>query len=145
MSGIAEVLASLPIASCVATSSSPPRARRSLELTGLLPHFEGRVFTASEVANGKPAPDLFLHAAKQMGVSPDQCLVVEDSVPGIKAALAASMRVWHFTGGSHFKGIGFLPGTEDLKIPAFDNWAKFFDIEPGLIKRAMPGGGLRDN
>ena len=140
MPGIADVLKSLPVASCIATSSSAPRARRSLELTGLLPHFDGRVFTASEVANGKPAPDLFFHAARQMGFAHDQCLVVEDSVPGIKAALAADMRVWHFTGGSHFKGIGVLPGLEAFTIPAFDNWAKFFDIEPELIKRAMPGG-----
>ena len=140
MPGIADVIKNLSVASCIATSSSAPRARASLEITRLLPYFEGRVFTASEVANGKPAPDLFFHAARKMGFAPDQCLVIEDSVPGIKAALAAEMRVWHFTGGSHFKGIGVLPGSEAFTIPAFDNWVKFFDIEPKLIKRALPGG-----
>lgn len=136
MPGIVEVLNAVPVASCIATSSSPQRARRSLELTGLLPHFEGKVFTASEVANGKPAPDLFFHAAKQMGVAPENCLVIEDSIPGVKAAIAAGMRIWHFTGGSHLAGIGVFPGTETLNVRAFDNWAKFFDIEPELIQQA---------
>jgi HAD superfamily hydrolase (TIGR01509 family) len=140
MPGVLEMLAALPFASCIATSSSPPRARRSLELTGLLPHFEGRIYTASEVANGKPAPDLFYYAAQQMGIAPECCLVVEDSVPGIKAALAASMRVLHFTGGSHLKGIGVLPGLELFNVPAFDNWDKFLDIVPELKDRALPGG-----
>jgi HAD superfamily hydrolase (TIGR01509 family) len=136
MPGIQKVLSQLASKSCIATSSSPPRARRSLELTGLLPFFENRMFTASEVTNGKPAPDLFLHAARQIGVAPENCLVIEDSLPGIKAAMAANMRVLHFTGGSHLKDIGVLPGTELLDIHAFDNWAKFFDIEPQLLKRA---------
>jgi HAD superfamily hydrolase (TIGR01509 family) len=136
MPGIKNVLSQLASKSCIATSSSPPRARRSLELTGLLPFFDRRLFTASEVANGKPAPDLFLHAAKQIGVAPENCLVIEDSLPGIKAAMAANMRVLHFVGGSHLKDIGVLPGTELLNVHAFDNWAKFFDIEPQLLKRA---------
>ena len=140
MPGVIDVLAALPVASCIATSSSPPRAQRSLQLTGLLPHFEGQIYTASEVANGKPAPDLFFHAAKQMGCAPENCLVVEDSVPGIRAALAANMRVLHFTGGSHLKGIDGLPGLENLNVSAFDNWAKFFDIVPQLRDRALPGG-----
>jgi HAD superfamily hydrolase (TIGR01509 family) len=140
MPGFADVLEALPVGSCIATSSSPQRARRSLDLAGLLAHFEGRIFTASEVANGKPAPDLFLHAAKQMGVAAHKCLVIEDSLPGIKAAVAAKMRVRHFIGGSHLKGIGILPGAETLNVPAFDNWAKFFDIEPELRDRAKPGG-----
>jgi HAD superfamily hydrolase (TIGR01509 family) len=140
MAGIVAVLKDLAVASCIATSSSPPRARHSLELTGLLSHFHGRIYTASEVAKGKPAPDLFLHAAQQMGVEPENCLVIEDSVPGIKAALAAGMRVLHFTGGSHLKGIGVLEGLERLNVPAFDNWANFFDIEPELRGRALPAG-----
>jgi HAD superfamily hydrolase (TIGR01509 family) len=140
MPGVTGVLADLAIASCIATSSSPPRARRSLELAGLLPHFDGRVFTASEVAHGKPAPDLFFHAAKQMGVQPQHCLVIEDSVPGLKAALAAKMRVHHFTGGSHLRGVGATPDAAALRVPAFDNWHKFFEMEPELRKRVMPEG-----
>jgi HAD superfamily hydrolase (TIGR01509 family) len=148
MPGIAAVLAALrvssSVASCVATSSSPVRARRSLELTGLLPHFDGRIFTASEVANGKPAPDLFLHAARQMGMRPENCLVVEDSAPGIAAAQAAAMRVLHFTGGSHLKNSDPLPQQEAYgearSIEAFDNWAEFFNIVPELRQRAGPEG-----
>ncbi len=140
MSGIFEVVKSLPTNFCIATSSSPPRVRRSLELTGLMPHFEGRIYTASEVANGKPAPDLFLYAARQMDVAPENCLVIEDSVPGINAALAAKMRVLQFTGGSHLKGIGALPGIETLNVPSFDNWAEFFDIVPEIKVRALPRG-----
>jgi beta-phosphoglucomutase-like phosphatase (HAD superfamily) len=101
------------------------------------------VFTASEVANGKPAPDLFLYAATKMGVAADKCLVVEDSVPGVKAALAAKMRVLHFAGGSHLKNIEILPGLETFAVPSFDNWAKFFDIVPELRQRA--GVLRRDN
>jgi HAD superfamily hydrolase (TIGR01509 family) len=144
MPGIAAVLADLRVACCVATSSSPVRARRSLELTGLLAHFDGRIFTASEVANGKPAPDLFLHAARQMGVQPENCLVIEDSAPGIAAALAAKMRILHFTGGSHLKNSAPLPQEaahgEAHKIETFDNWAEFFNIVPELRQRARPEG-----
>lgn len=139
MPGILDVLNGLSIASCIATSSSPPRVQRSLEITGLTTHFKKSVFTASEVANGKPAPDLFLHAAKTMGIKPKNCLVIEDSLPGIKAALAANMRVLHFSGGSHFIGIDKLPGLDELQIEAFDNWSKFFDIEPELHQRDLPG------
>ena len=145
MTGIFEVVTSLPTNFCIATSSSPPRVRRSLELTGLMQLFEDRIYTASEVANGKPAPDLFLYAAKQMGVAPEHCLVIEDSVPGINAALAAKMRVLHFTGGSHLKGIGTLPEIETLNIPSFDNWAEFFDIVPEMKVRAVPKGLSHDD
>ena len=138
MPGIFDVLKALPVACCIATSSSPPRARRSLELTGLMQHFDGNVFTASEVANGKPAPDLFFHAAMKMGVSPENCLVIEDSLPGIKAGLAARMRVLHFTGGSHLKGVEPLSGFEDFDVPSFDNWAKFFDTVLQLENRSWP-------
>jgi HAD superfamily hydrolase (TIGR01509 family) len=89
---------------CVATSSSPRRADQSLRITGLRELVGDRLFTASEVANGKPAPDLFLHAAAKMGTTPARCLVIEDSLNGIKAALAAKMPVWRFTGGSHLHG-----------------------------------------
>lgn len=143
MAGVTGVLETLAVSSCIATSSSPPRVKRSLELTGMHSFFEGHVFTSSEVANGKPAPDLFFHAARQMGVAPENCLVIEDSVLGIKAAIAANMRVLHFTGGSHIKGLGVLPGAESFTIPAFDNWAKFFEIEPDIKRRTPPGSLLQ--
>jgi HAD superfamily hydrolase (TIGR01509 family) len=101
ISGVAEVLAGLKQAFCVASSSQPERIALSLRITGLWPHFEGRMFSATMVARGKPAPDLFLYAAERMGYAPSDCLVVEDSPAGIAAAKAAGMRVVAYTGGSH--------------------------------------------
>lgn len=102
MAGIAQAVAALPVPACVASSSDPVRLRHSLTLTGLLPLFEGRVFSSAQVARGKPFPDLFLFAAAEMGAPPESCLVVEDSVPGVTAARAAGMRVIGFTGGGHW-------------------------------------------
>jgi HAD superfamily hydrolase (TIGR01509 family) len=99
--GIAATLDALPVPFCVASSSQPERIELSLTVTGLWPRFEGRVFSATMVARGKPAPDLFLFAAKTLGYDPAACLVVEDSPAGIAAAQAADMRVVAFTGGSH--------------------------------------------
>ncbi len=104
MPGVRAVLDAMPLPYCLATSSSPPRVQASLEIAGLTRCFEGRVFTASEVARGKPAPDLFLHAAARMGAAPARCLVIEDSDNGVQAGLAAGMEVWRFTGGSHMQG-----------------------------------------
>ena len=104
MPGIGDAIAGVAAAGwsdCVASSSSPPRLRHTLGLTGLWPHFEGRVFSAAMVARGKPAPDLFLHAAAAMGAPTQACLVVEDSSAGVEAARAAGMAVLGFTGGSH--------------------------------------------
>ncbi|GJE18375.1 HAD family hydrolase [Methylobacterium marchantiae] len=102
MAGIAQAVRALTLPSCVASSSDPARLAHSLGLTGLLPLFEGRIFSATMVSRGKPAPDLFLHAAAEMGFAPARCLVVEDSVPGVTAARAAGMRVLGFTGGGHW-------------------------------------------
>ncbi len=101
MPGVEEALAALPSARCVASSSTPERLAASLGLTGLLGWFGGNVFSASMVTRGKPAPDLFLFAAAQMGASAQRALVIEDSAPGILAAKAAGMTAWGFIGGSH--------------------------------------------
>ncbi|MFE1603197.1 HAD family hydrolase [Methylobacterium sp. ID0610] len=103
IAGAAEVLAILPDRRCVASSSDPARLSHALTLTGLLPLFGGHVFSASMVARGKPFPDLFLYAAERMGADPAACLVVEDSVPGVRAARAAGMRVLGFSGGGHWR------------------------------------------
>ncbi len=71
----------------------------TLGLTGLLPRFDGRLFSATQVARGKPHPDIFLHAAKEIGVSPERCVVVEDSVPGVLGGVSADMTVLGFAGG----------------------------------------------
>ena len=100
--GIEEALAGLSAPICVASSSPMERVRVSLRLTGLDAHFSPHVFSADDVPRGKPAPDIFLHAARAMRVSPEDCLVIEDSVAGITAARAAGMRAFGFAGGSHF-------------------------------------------
>jgi HAD superfamily hydrolase (TIGR01509 family) len=86
---------------CVASSSSFDRIRVSLESTDLIRFFEPHLFSAGEVRNGKPAPDLFLHVAGKMGVQPSDCIVVEDSPVGVTAGATAGMTVIGFVGGSH--------------------------------------------
>jgi HAD superfamily hydrolase (TIGR01509 family) len=99
--GVTAVLDSLACKMCVASSGRPERLRYALSLVGLYDRFHPHIFSATEVARGKPAPDLFLHAAARMGVMPERCVVVEDSVPGVIAAVAARMRVVGFVGASH--------------------------------------------
>lgn len=86
---------------CVASSTTPERIRLSLETTGLMRFFETNLFSATEVTRGKPAPDLFLHAANRMGIEARDCIVVEDSPVGVAAAAAAGMTAIGFVGGSH--------------------------------------------
>ena len=86
---------------CVASSSSLDRVRTCLEATGLLKYFDPYLFSANDVALGKPAPDLFIHVAKKMRVKPGDCIVVEDSPAGVSAAHAAGMVPIGFIGGSH--------------------------------------------
>jgi HAD superfamily hydrolase (TIGR01509 family) len=88
----------------VASSSSMDRIRTSLEVTDLLRFFEPRLFSASEVSNGKPAPDLFRRAAGELNVEAADCIVVEDSVAGVTAAKAAGMRPIGFVGRNHADG-----------------------------------------
>ncbi|MEU6850016.1 HAD family hydrolase [Actinacidiphila alni] len=97
--GVTEALDALTLPSCVASSSSHEGLRHTLGLTGLYERFEGRIFSASEVAHGKPAPDLFLYAARTLGVEPARCVVVEDSRYGVAAARAAGMRAYGYCGG----------------------------------------------
>ncbi|WP_343217496.1 HAD family hydrolase [Hoeflea sp.] len=134
--GIHALLAQLTTSACVATSSSPKRAMRSLELTGLSVFFEARIFTASEVEKGKPAPDLFLHAARRMATDPARCLVIEDSLPGIEAAHNAGMQVMRFTGGSHLKGMSQEALSLGGTVRCFDNWALFFEMVPQANRQA---------
>jgi HAD superfamily hydrolase (TIGR01509 family) len=87
------------VPTCVASSGSHAKMRHTLGRTGLHDRFEGRIFSATEVAHGKPAPDLFLHAAARMGVPPEACVVVEDSQFGVQAARAAGMKSLGYAGG----------------------------------------------
>lgn len=97
--GIADALDALSLTTCVASSGTSEKVRLTLGITGLLDRFEGRIFSATEVEHGKPAPDLFLHAASQMGTTPESCIVVEDSVAGVEAARRAGMRCLGYAGG----------------------------------------------
>jgi beta-phosphoglucomutase-like phosphatase (HAD superfamily) len=99
--GAGAAVAGTRLLKAVASSSTKEGLERKLRQVGLWDHFEPHVYSADHVANAKPAPDLFLHAAEQLGVSPDACLVLEDSVNGVIAGRQAGMRVWGFLGGGH--------------------------------------------
>ena len=96
--GIEDVLDALRTASCVASNGSHEIMRLTLGLTNLWHRFPGRVFSAEDVEHAKPAPDVYLHAARTLGVATERCAVVEDSVSGVTAGLAAGMTVFGFSG-----------------------------------------------
>ena len=98
---VAETVAALPLPKCVASSGTPDKIRYGLTCAGLYDQFVPHIFSAVQVKRGKPAPDLFLFAAQQMGAAPERCVVVEDSVPGVTGARVAGMTVLGFHGGSH--------------------------------------------
>ena len=102
--GVRELLRSLAIPFCVASNGEPEHMRISLTAAGLMPLVEGRLFSAASVARPKPAPDLFLHAAAAMGFEPRDCAVIEDTVTGVKAAVAAGMRAFGYAGAPHTDG-----------------------------------------
>ena len=130
--GFLAVLAQLTCPACVATSSSAPRVAHTLEALGLTDHFGADVFTASQVANGKPAPDLFLFAARAMSTPPERCLVIEDSAAGIEAGLAAGMRVWRYVGASHIADAARARDETPAGVTVFDNWDRFYVLAPEL-------------
>jgi HAD superfamily hydrolase (TIGR01509 family) len=98
---IGEAIAAINLPKCVASSGTPEKIRHGLTCAGLYDQLAPHIFSATQVERGKPAPDLFLFAAQQMGVPPMKCIVVEDSIPGITGARAAGMTVLGFHGGSH--------------------------------------------
>jgi len=99
--GVPEALERIDRPVCVASSSGLDYLRQALGLVGLWPRFHPNVFSAQQVARGKPAPDLFLFAAERMGAAPETCLVIEDSAAGVRAGIAAGMQVIGFHGGGH--------------------------------------------
>ena len=120
--GVVEALDRITLPTCVASSGTHEKIRFTLGLTNLYDRFAGRIFSASEVARGKPAPDLFLHAAKRMGVDPAACAVVEDSRYGVEAARAAGMLALGFAGGltaaEHLQGPGTIVFTAMRELPS---------------------------
>ncbi|MDJ0934295.1 MAG: HAD-IA family hydrolase [Kiloniellales bacterium] len=113
MPGLVPLLDRLEVPACVASSSDPERLRAALGAAGLYDRFHPHVYSAVQVPRGKPAPDLFLHAAARLGVDPGACLVIEDSLAGVAAALAAGMAVIGFTGGGHCG-----PGHDEVLLEA---------------------------
>ncbi len=111
---------------CVASSGSPEKMRFTLGLTGLWDLFDGRIYSASQVPRGKPFPDLFLHAALDMNVQPFDCIVVEDSVPGVQAARSAGMRALAYAGEPYADRDALQRAGGEL----FDDMKKL----PGLVR-----------
>jgi D-ribulokinase len=127
--GVRQAVAGLRARVCVASSSAPERLRFALRVTGYEALFAPNIFSAAEVARGKPSPDLFLFAARAMSAPPEDCLVIEDSVAGVVAARAAGMTVFGFVGASHFS-----PPDEGADLTAagaellFDDMARLPDL-----------------
>ena len=135
---IGEAIAAIDLRKCVASSGTPEKIRHGLTCAGLYDLLAPNIFSASQVKRGKPAPDLFLLAARQMQVSPERCVVIEDSVPGITGAIAAGMTVLGFHGGSHCR-----PGYGDT-LRAAGAVTTFGDMRqlPGLIAQIDQKPGL---
>ena len=123
--GIVDALDAIDLPSCVASSASHEKMRFTLGHTGLLDRFAGRIFSATEVERGKPAPDLFLHAAARMGWEPADCAVVEDSPAGVEGALAAGMTVFGYAGRTPAERLtGARVFTEMPELPGLlQGWA----------------------
>ena len=111
---------------CVATSARISKMHITLGQTGLLPLFEHAMFSATMVGRGKPFPDLFLHAAKTMGFAPADCIVIEDSVAGTQAGIAAGMRVY----SSHGDPYSDRDGLADAGGVLFDDMRELAGLVP---------------
>ncbi|MCC5451324.1 HAD family hydrolase [Rheinheimera sp. UJ51] len=131
--GLTTLLDQLNLPSCVATSSTPERVAHALDVTQLASYFNGRVFTAAEVPRGKPAPDLFLHAAARLGYLPENCLVIEDSPAGISAAIAAQMQVIQYRGASHLKHKPYDLSNDLPATHCISHWQQLTILLPKLI------------
>lgn len=121
--GVVEVLDQLRMPFCVASSGSHARMGVTLGTAGLLARFHGRIFSGADVGRGKPFPDVFLHAAARMHVSPERCAVTEDTVVGIRAGVAAGMTVFGFAGAGHtdpreLRQAGARTFRDMLELPA---------------------------
>ncbi|MBN2177442.1 MAG: HAD family hydrolase [Demequinaceae bacterium] len=122
--GIEEALDRIEVPTCVASGGSHDKMRMTLGATGLYERFAGCLFSQQDVTRGKPAPDLFLHAAAAMGVEPERCIVVEDARHGIEAARTAGMRSLGYVGG--------LAKREWLEGPGTTIFSDMAEL-PGLI------------
>jgi len=124
--GILEALNEIDLPVCVASSGELEKMRLTLGLTGLLSRFEGRLFSVTEVARGKPAPDIYLHAAASLNANPRACFVIEDSPVGAQAGVAAGMTV-----------LGYCAHTPSDKLLSVGAQRAFADMRelPSLLPR----------
>jgi HAD superfamily hydrolase (TIGR01509 family) len=132
---VGEAIAAIGVPKCVASSGTHEKIRHGLTCAGLYDRLTPDIFSATQVERGKPAPDLFLFAAERMRATPARCVVIEDSIPGIKGARAAGMTVLGFHGGSHCR-----PGHDDTlrsagALVTFDDMRQL----PNLIARIGQG------
>ena len=121
VNGVRELLENLNISICVASNGEPIHVNQSLEMTGLRGFFDGNIFCASDVGVPKPAPDLFLYAAKKMGFKPEQCIVIEDSISGVMAANRAKIKVYGLVklcSAEELENAGAIPFTNMQDLPA---------------------------
>ena len=129
ISHVGDAITAIDQPKCVASSGTPEKIHHGLSCAGLYDRLAPHIFSASQVKRGKPAPDLFLFAAEQMQASPERCLVIEDSLPGIAGARAAGMTVLGFHGGSHCRpGYGAALRAAGA-VMTFDDMRQL----PGLI------------
>ncbi|MBN9571245.1 MAG: HAD-IA family hydrolase [Alphaproteobacteria bacterium] len=118
-------IAAVTVARAVASSSTRENLEHKLRLTGLWDLFSPHVYSAEHVAQSKPAPDLFLYAATELGIAPSGCLVLEDSVNGVLGARAAGMQVWGFAGGAHMDGEAIARLTAAGAERVIADWPSF--------------------
>jgi HAD superfamily hydrolase (TIGR01509 family) len=121
LEGVKQLLEKIKIPICVASNGEPTHVRHALRLTELYDFFGDRIFTGSEVSVPKPAPDLFLYAAKKMGFNPDECVVIEDSVTGVTAAANANIKVYGIINDlfseKDLEGAGAIPFAKMEELP----------------------------
>lgn len=141
VAGVVNVLATLDahdIPVCVASNSDHGHIEHVLQVVGLSARLGGRTFSAHDVAAGKPAPDLFLHAARTLGAAPSRCVVVEDSPYGAMAARAAGMRCYAYAGGltprARLSGLGATVFDDMDALPGLLGLGSVPDLEPDLTQ-----------
>lgn len=130
--GVVDAIDRISLPTAVASNSGHDRIRLSLDLVGLLPHFDGRISSAEDVDSGKPEPDVYLHAAEILGVPPHRCIAIDDSRFGIVAAQRAGMRVLAFDGDQEGRGLP-LDGPRTSLLTDMDDL-------PALVDRLVTTG-----
>lgn len=120
VAGAEEMLKAIALAKCVGSNGPLHKIQSNLDKTGLRHFFDERLYSAYTIRRWKPKPDLYLHAAKEMAYAPEECVVVEDSLHGVEAAVAAGMTVFGYTGTKSAKALqaaGAIPFDDMLRLP----------------------------